>query len=154
MPTASRLSKLPWERIAADLDLQGWATTGPLLSAQERKQMIDAYGDDDAFRTTVVMARHGFGRGEYRYFGYPLPELVQSLRTELYERLLPTANRWRAAQGAKPFPASHAEFLGHCHSAGQTRPTHYFSATGRAITTASTRICTATGCSRCKPRSC
>jgi hypothetical protein len=123
MPTASRLSKLPWERIATDLDLQGWATTGPLLSAQEREQMIDAYGDDDAFRTTVVMARHGFGRGEYRYFGYPLPELVQSLRTELYERLLPTANQWRAAQGAKPFPASYAEFLGHCHSAGQTRPT-------------------------------
>jgi hypothetical protein len=114
---------LPWERIAADLDAQGWATTGPPLSAEERKQMIDAYADDDAFRSTVVMARHGFGRGEYRYFAYPLPELVQSLRTELYERLLPTANRWRAAQGADPFPASHAEFLGHCHSAGQNRPT-------------------------------
>jgi hypothetical protein len=69
------------------------------------------------------MARHGFGRGEYRYFAYPLPELVQSLRTALYDRLLPTANAWRAAFGTEPFSASYGEFLDHCHAAGQMRPT-------------------------------
>jgi hypothetical protein len=120
---ANRLNELPWTDIAADLDARGWATTGSILARNDRHQLIAAYDDEAAFRSTVVMARHGFGRGEYRYFAYPLPALVQSLREALYERLLPIANRWRGALGADPFPSSYAEFLGRCHAAGQTRPT-------------------------------
>jgi hypothetical protein len=114
---------LPWEHIAAGLNERGWATTGALLTDSERRQLIASYDDQLLFRSTVVMARHGFGRGEYRYFAYPLPPLVQSLRELLYERLLPVANGWRAALGAEPFPDTHAEFLERCHAAGQTRPT-------------------------------
>ena len=123
MPTDSQLDKLPWDRIGADLDANGWATTGPILTAQQRQQLVDAYGEETGFRSTVAMARHGFGRGEYRYFAYPLPELVQSLRSDLYERLLPTANRWRRALGDETFPSTYSEFLGGCHAAGQERPT-------------------------------
>jgi hypothetical protein len=123
MAIDTRISALPWDRIAADLDERGWSTTGPLLSAGERRQLIASYADDVLFRSTVVMARHGFGRGEYRYFSYPLPELVEPFRAAFYERLLPTANAWRAALGEDPFPASHADFLERCHAAGQTRPT-------------------------------
>jgi hypothetical protein len=93
------------------------------MTLNERRELIASYGDDAGFRSTVVMARHGFGRGEYRYFAYPLPPLVQSLRERLYERLLSTANGWRAALGAEPFPSSYSEFLERCHAAGQTRPT-------------------------------
>ena len=123
MSIKNRLDELPWQRIAADLDEQGWATTGPFLNASERQLITSSYDDDHSFRSTVAMARHGYGRGEYRYFRYPLPDLVQSLRTSLYDRLLPTANAWRRAADAGPFPESHAEFLEGCHAAGQSRPT-------------------------------
>ena len=124
MDIDQRLSRLDWERITADLDQRGWATTGPLLTADERAALIAAYDEDSRFRSTVVMARHGYGRGEYRYFAYPLPELVQGLRERLYRELLPVANRWRDALGqGDPFPGTHAEFLERCHAAGQTRPT-------------------------------
>src|SRR5262245_15894841 len=109
MSIDSRLNELPWSRIGADLDAHGWATTGALLTAQERQQLTASYYEDTAFRSTVMMARHGFGRGEYRYFAYPLPGLVQSLRERLYGQLLPIANQWRAALGSRPFPSSHAE---------------------------------------------
>ena len=117
------ITGLDWDGLTAEIDRQGWATTGPLLTKAEREQLIASYDDDARFRSTVVMARHGFGRGEYRYFAYPLPPLVQSLRELLYKRLLPVANGWRAALGAEPFPDTHAEFLARCHAAGQTRPT-------------------------------
>jgi len=123
MSIETRLAGLQWDRITAELDEQGWATTGPLLNEDERRQLIEAYDNDRLFRSTVVMARHGFGRGEYRYFARPLPDLVQSLRAALYDRLLATANGWRLASGQEPFPSSHCEFLDLCHDSGQRRPT-------------------------------
>jgi hypothetical protein len=119
-----RLAALDWERISAELEQKGWATTGPVLTAAERRTLIAGYGDDSRFRSTVVMARHGYGRGEYRYFAYPLPPLVSELREALYQRLLPVANRWRGALGqGGPFPELYADFLKGCHAAGQKRPT-------------------------------
>lgn len=123
MSIEQRIAGLSWNRITAKLDESGWATTGPLLSADERRELVADYGVDALFRSTVVMARHSYGRGEYRYFAYPLPELVQILRERLYERLLPVANAWRATLGGEPFPPSYADFLQECHAAGQTRPT-------------------------------
>ena len=123
MSIDTRFAELEWTRIAAELGGQGWATTGPLLNEDERRQLVDAYDDEALFRSTVVMARHGFGRGEYRYFARPLPDLVQSLRVSLYDRLLETANRWRLALGQEPFPADYCEFLDLCHASGQRRPT-------------------------------
>jgi len=123
MSIDTRFAELEWTRIAADLDGQGWATTGLLLNEDERRQLVDAYDDDALFRSTIVMARHGFGRGEYRYFARPLPDLVQSLRASLYDRLLEIANRWRLALGQEPFPADYAGFLDLCHASGQRRPT-------------------------------
>jgi hypothetical protein len=123
MPIESRISALPWDRIIAELIERGWATTGRLVTRAECEDLVASYDEDARFRSTVVMARHGFGRGEYRYFAYPLSALVQSLREHLYERLLPVANAWRAALGGEAFPATHAEFLERCHAAGQTRPT-------------------------------
>ena len=123
MTIDDRVSALPWDRIAEELDRQGWASTGALLTAKEREQLIAAYDEDRRFRSTVVMARHGFGRGEYRYFAYPLPELVGRIREQLYEHLLPIANAWRTALGAGPFPSTYAKFIQECHAAGQMRPT-------------------------------
>jgi uncharacterized protein len=123
MSIDERIARLNWDRVIADVDERGWATTGPLLNGAETRQLISAYEDDARFRSTVVMERHGYGRGEYRYFAYPLPELVQRLREGLYERLLPIANAWRAALGGEPFPLSYTDFLKRCHAAGQTRPT-------------------------------
>ena len=123
MTIDSRIAALDWDRIAAQLHERGWATTGPLLIKAERGSLMGSYGEDSIFRSTVMMARHGFGRGEYRYFAYPLPPLVRELRERFYERLLPIANSWRAALGGDPFPSSYAEFLERCHAGGQTRPT-------------------------------
>jgi hypothetical protein len=124
MSINQRIARLDWQRIAAELEQKGWATTGPVLTAAERRTLIAGYGDDSRFRSTVVMARHGYGRGEYRYFAYPLPPLVSELREALYQRLLPVANRWRGALGqGGPFPELYADFLKGCHAAGQKRPT-------------------------------
>lgn len=124
MSTETRIAGLDWEQLTEDINRQGWATTGPLLSIEERAALAASYDDDGLYRSRVVMARHGFGRGEYRYFAYPLPPLVQQLRTQLYERLVPLANRWRAALGIDhSFPAQHADYLHRCHMAGQLRPT-------------------------------
>ena len=122
--TTTRIQDLPWEAIAADLDRQGWAILPKLLTAGQSDGIAGLYGDTPAFRSHVVMARHGFGRGEYRYFAYPLPSLVQQLRTDLYPNLAPVANAWHARMGnAVRFPATHAAFLERCHAAGQTLPT-------------------------------
>ena len=124
MTIDSRLDRIGWGEVATALGGKGWATTGPLLTPDERRALIAAYDDDALFRSTVAMARHGYGRGEYRYFAYPLPELVQALRERLYSELLPVANAWRAElKSGGPFPASYADFLDGCHAAGQTRPT-------------------------------
>ncbi|MEA1015025.1 2OG-Fe(II) oxygenase [Sphingosinicella sp. LY1275] len=113
-----------WPRIEADLDAQGWAVLPALLSAQQCAAMAALYDADERFRSRVVMARHNYGRGEYRYFSYPLPELVAGLRTELYPRLALVANRWHRTLGIDvAFPDAHADFLARCHAAGQQRPT-------------------------------
>jgi uncharacterized protein len=121
---ASRASALDWPRIAGELDAWGCAVTERLLSPDECRSVAELYPRDDRFRGRVVMARHGFGRGEYKYFAYPLPELVAGLRTALYPRLAEVANRWNEAMGIDArYPPDHAEFLDRCHQAGQLRPT-------------------------------
>jgi uncharacterized protein len=122
---AARVAALDWTRAADDLDAQGAAVLGGLLTPAECRDLAALYARDDAlFRSRVVMARHGFGRGEYKYFAYPLPRLVAELRESLYPRLVPTAERWAAATGkGAAFPREHAGFLERCHAAGQTRPT-------------------------------
>ena len=95
-----------------------------LLSANECETVAILYQKDEGFRSKVVMARHGFGRGEYKYFAYPLPPLIEALRTALYPDLAPIANRWHEAMGMEVrFPAAHTQFITRCHAAGQTRPT-------------------------------
>jgi hypothetical protein len=115
---------LDWSAIAIRLDQTGVTTLPALLTPAECDQVTGMYGDDAAFRSTVVMGRHGFGRGEYRYFAYPLPSPVQALRDALYPRLAPIANTWHERLRIETrFPMNHAEFLARCHTAGQDRPT-------------------------------
>ena len=121
---AARVAAVDWAGASTDLDAHGWAMVDTLLTPQECRAIAGFYDDADRFRSQVVMARHGFGRGEYKYFAYPLPEIVAELRTALYPRLAPIANRWNASMGiAVRFPEAHAAFLERCHRAGQTRPT-------------------------------
>ena len=123
MEVGARLGGYDWGRVGAALDAQGWAVLEGLLTAEECAAVAGLY-EGGAFRSTVVMARHGFGRGEYKYFAYPLPALVEALRGGLYERLAPVANRWHGAMGVEArFPEAHGEFLRRCHEAGQMRPT-------------------------------
>jgi uncharacterized protein len=121
---AERLNGITWERMEAELDEYGGSILEHLLTAEECDAVTAIYSDERVFRSRVVMARHGFGRGEYKYFGYPLPNLVDRLRTNLYPRLAPVANRWNEAlRSDVRYPAQHAEFLERCHAAGQRRPT-------------------------------
>jgi len=114
----------PAADLEEDLDARGWALLPRLLDADACAAVAALYDDDRRFRSRIVMARHGFGRGEYKYFAAPLPEVVVGLRTALYERLVPVANRWNEAMGlAVRYPAAHGEFLARCPAAGQTRPT-------------------------------
>jgi hypothetical protein len=110
--------------IETDLDSAGWAMIEKLLTAGECAGMAALYADDRLFRSHIVMARHGFGRGEYKYFAYPLPDRIAELRRTLYARLAPIANRWNELMGtAVRYPDAHADFVARCHRAGQTRPT-------------------------------
>jgi hypothetical protein len=119
-----RVSALAWDRISRDLDAQGSALLESVLSADECLALADLYPDDTLFRSRVVMARHGFGRGEYKYFNYPLPEIVADLRTAIYPRLAPIANRWNHSLSSEVrYPEKHADFLKRCHDAGQLKPT-------------------------------
>jgi len=121
---AERVAAIDWPRVHDTLDDQGAALVEGLLSPAECEALAALYPQDACFRSRVVMARHGFGRGEYKYFGHPLPELVARLRSALYPRLVPLANRWHEAMGLDTrFPAEHAAFVARCHAAGQTRPT-------------------------------
>ena len=121
---AERMSSIAWERVESDLNEFGGAVLEQLLTPDECESVTAMYPDDAAFRSRVVMARHGFGRGEYKYFRYPLPKLVEDVRTHLYPRLAPIANRWNdALRSDVRYPAKHAEFLERCHGAGQRRPT-------------------------------
>jgi uncharacterized protein len=119
-----KLTNVDWPRIARELDDSGAAMVPGLLSRAECLSLVTMYPDNSQFRSRVVMARHGFGRGEYKYFDYPLPALVQDLREKLYPHLAPIANRWNEAMSIEVrYPASHAEYLDRCHAAGQLRPT-------------------------------
>jgi hypothetical protein len=120
----SRAEAIEWPAVFADLDAQGWTVIPKLLSAKECDAVADRYDTNEDFRSHIMMARHGFGRGEYKYFAYPLPSLVEELRMDLYPHLAPIANRWHEAVGMNVrFPNDHAAFIARCHAAGQTRPT-------------------------------
>lgn len=119
-----RIAAQDWSLLARDLDTRGWTRLPNLLTPDECRATAALYGSGEGFRSHVVMARHGYGRGEYRYFAYPLPPLVAALRGTLYPRLVPVANRWYERMGLDPrFPAHHGDFLDRCHAAGQARPT-------------------------------
>ncbi|HEX4261223.1 MAG TPA: 2OG-Fe(II) oxygenase [Acetobacteraceae bacterium] len=120
----SRADAIDWPHVSAELDAQGWAVLPKLLAGAECEAVAGLYDRGEGFRSQVIMARHGFGRGEYRYFSYPLPPLVQTLRTTLYPHLAPLANRWHERMGMDVrFPDDHAAFIARCHQGGQTRPT-------------------------------
>lgn len=119
-----RIASLDWPGLTRALDTQGSAVIERLLSPEECAAVSVLYSQEAGFRSRVIMSRHGFGRGEYRYFAYPLPCLVADLRAALYPRLAETANRWNAAMGiGVRYPQDHAKFLERCHAAGQNRPT-------------------------------
>jgi hypothetical protein len=121
---ASCLGGMDWERVGAELDSFGAVTTGVLLTPEECIGIASRYAQEEGFRSRVVMSRHGFGRGEYKYYAYPLPDLIAELRTALYQPLAAIANRWEEALGRRgDYPHDHAAYLDRCHAAGQRRPT-------------------------------
>jgi hypothetical protein len=123
-PLTARVQALDWPRAVSDLDAQGCALLKGLLSPEECRALVALYPDDGRFRSRVVMGRHGFGRGEYKYFAYPLPPVIAELRPALYARLRDLANRWNEAMGiAVRYPERHDDFLKRCHAASQARPT-------------------------------
>ena len=121
---ADRVAQIDWPGVAAGLDERGAAILPSLLTPEECRGIASLYSDDSRFRSRIVMARHGYGKGEYKYFSYPLPAAIGSLRTALYPHLAPVANEWseRMRIDAR-YPARHKDFLRLCHAAGQTRPT-------------------------------
>jgi uncharacterized protein len=121
---AVRIDAIDWTQATTDLDAHGCAVLKGLLSPDECHALAALYPDDKRFRSRIVMGRHGFGRGEYKYFSYPLPELIAELRPTLYAQLQGIANRWNETMGIDiRYPASHEAFLKRCHGAGQARPT-------------------------------
>jgi len=120
----ARVGECEWDALATELDGYGCAVLAKLLTPDECAEVAALYPHEDHFRSHIHMARHGFGKGEYRYFKYPLPDLLGGLRTALYPCLAKVANDWNERMGlAQHYPAQHAEFLKLCHDAGQTRPT-------------------------------
>ncbi|HEX2174246.1 MAG TPA: 2OG-Fe(II) oxygenase [Dehalococcoidia bacterium] len=123
-PLATRLAGIDWAAVEAELEARGWAHRPGLLDPTACRHLAALFDDKKRFRSTVEMERHNYGSGTYRYFRYPLPDLVQTLREELYRRLAPIANRWRErVMRAEPFPPALDEFLARCQAAGQRRPT-------------------------------
>jgi len=119
-----RIKAVDWKRISDNLDAQGSAVIENLVTPEECEALAGLYARDEIFRNRVVMARHGFGRGEYKYFRYPLPSIISELRTSMYPKLAPIANRWNEAMGIDVhYPVNHADFIKRCHEAGQLRPT-------------------------------
>ena len=118
------VEEISWEQVVQDLDSQGNAVIKSILSAGECDNVRALYPERKLFRSEVIMERHGFGRGEYRYFRYPLPALIATLRTSLYPHLGPIANRWNEVLGIDArYPARHADYIRRCHQAGQDKPT-------------------------------
>ena len=119
----ARVNAFDWRQVGKDLDEQGSALLRSVLTADECKAVASLYPEESIFRSRVVMGRHGFGRGEYKYFSYPLPLVIHGLRTALYPQLAAVANRWSEAMGIEVrYPESHADFIQRCHDAGQSRP--------------------------------
>jgi hypothetical protein len=119
-----RMAALDWQRVTTSLDAYGCAVAESVLTPDECRALVGGYGEDGLFRSRIVMARHGFGRGEYKYWAYPLPETIASLRTVLYPRLAEVANRWNTIMKIDvSYPADYEEYLDQCHGAGQTKPT-------------------------------
>jgi hypothetical protein len=119
-----RMNQLDWASVSKELDAQGSAVLDKVLSPEECRLLSALYSDDALFRSRIVMARHGFGRGEYKYFSYPLPDLIAALRAFIYPHLVPVANRWNGDMGVDiRYPESHEGFLDRCHQAGQTKST-------------------------------
>lgn len=120
----ARIAAYDWKALTGELDGFGCAVLPRLLTSEECSSVASLYPDQSHFRSHVIMARHGFGEGEYRYFKYPLPDLIGGMRTALYPRLAEVANAWNERMGLEQrFPGEHAAFLRQCHNAGQTRPT-------------------------------
>lgn len=125
VPSAcDRVRELDWERLSRDLDATGNAVAAKLLTSAECEGLARSYTAESSFRSRVIMGRHGFGRGEYKYFAYPLPPIVAALRTAFYPHLVPVANRWNEQMRIDlAYPQDHATFLARCRKAGQDRPT-------------------------------
>ena len=120
----ARIDALDWAGLEAQLDGYGCATASSLLSRDECEALAASYERDALFRSRVVMERHGFGRGEYKYFAYPLPDVLERVRSAAYPYLAPIANRWNEVMRIETrYPREHAAFIERCHRAGQTRPT-------------------------------
>ncbi len=121
---SDRIRKLDWKRLAGELDATGNALVEKVLTPAECQALAGFYTAESSFRSRVIMGRHGFGRGEYQYFAYPLPEIVAALRAAFYPHLVPVANRWNEQMGIGiTYPEDHAAFLARCRAAGQDRPT-------------------------------
>lgn len=121
---AEPINALDWQRIATDLNNFGCAIASAILAPEECRELAGSYMEQDQFRSRIVMARHGFGRGEYQYFRYPLPEVVAQLRSAFYPPLARIANHWNEHMGIDVrYPDEHSAFLERCHRAGQTQPT-------------------------------
>jgi hypothetical protein len=119
-----RVEAVRWNEVSRDLDAEGNAVIKSILAPYECDEVRELYQQEKVFRSQVVMERHGFGRGEYRYFSYPLPELIEAMRTSLYPHLVPIANRWNEAMGINVrYPTTHAEYIQRCHQTGQNKPT-------------------------------
>jgi uncharacterized protein len=120
----TRVEGLDWRQMGKDLDEHGCALLRGVLSPHECKAVASLYPEESIFRSRVVMGRHGFGQGEYKYFRYPLPPLIEGLRSAMYPKLVPVANRWNDAMKIDiRYPDKHADFVRRCHDAGQLRPT-------------------------------
>ena len=119
-----RVDALDWAHIAQELDDYGYALLGEILAPEECDALAALYPEEEHFRSRVIMERYSFGRGEYKYFRYPLPEIIGELRTTLYPHLTEVANRWNQVMGSEVrYPSEHAAYLRLCHRAGQSRPT-------------------------------
>ena len=119
-----RVQAVDWKLVENNLDGNGWALIKGILAPEECREIAGLYDRPDTFRSHIIMGQHGYGRGEYKYFSYPLPDLIRELRTQIYPNLAPIANRWNETMQVDPrYPAEHSEFIERCHHAGQTRPT-------------------------------
>jgi len=154
VPELPTLADLDWSALECRLDDEGFAVTAPLLSPGQCAGVVDMVDDDARFRNTVIMARHAYGEGSYRYFADPLPPLVQRLRESLYPPLTAIANRWAQRLGERCFPEDLDGLLGECAALGQHKPTPLVLRYGPGATTACTRTSTATSPSRSSCSSC